>query len=96
MIENDSQYSGLLERVHMLERALADALRPRVIEATEIRLIDETQKTRAVITIGEDGPYLTFPGPDGEIRTELLAMVSWEPAVRRVFSPARVTAWSEK
>ncbi|MFN0242582.1 MAG: hypothetical protein ACKVWV_06785 [Planctomycetota bacterium] len=96
MIENESQYTSLIERVHALERALERTLRPRVIEATEVRLIDELGKTRAAITVGEDGPYLTFPGADGEIRTELLAMVSWEPPVRRTFDPVRVMAWSEK
>ena len=99
MITHDHDLSNLLQRLERLERTVRDLARARVVEATELRLVDEKGRTGAVLAVGEAGPYITYPDPRGHSCTELLASEDWrEPRepVSAHFEPARAHAWSDK
>lgn len=82
----------LLARIEQLERALAAKTRTSVIETTELRLIDADGKAKAVLSVDDSGPFLTFPDPSGEIQTEALQLVAWEGPADCV----RASLWSLK
>ncbi len=82
----------LTARIEKLERALAASHRANVIETSELRLIDAQGKAKAVLSVDESGPFLTFPDKDGTIQTESLPLVAWEGPPDRV----RASLWSLK
>ncbi len=83
---------SLTARVEALERLFAAKNRANVIETNELRLIDADGKARAVLSVDEQGPFLTFPDADGAIQTESLPLVAWEGPADR----ARASLWSLK
>jgi hypothetical protein len=83
---------SLIERVEALERLFAARNRATVIETTELRLIDTAGKAKAVLSVDDHGPFLTFPDKNGEIQTESLPLVTWEGSTIR----ARASLWSLK
>ncbi len=83
---------SLAARIEKLERALAAKNRANVIETNELRLIDAQGKAKAVLSVDECGPFLTFPDSEGTIQTEVLPLVAWEGPADRV----RASLWSLK
>lgn len=86
----------LAARLDRLERALQTPTRPGLIEATELRLIDSTGKAKAVLSVDDSGPFLTFADHNKEIQTEILPLVVWEPATHGPIDRARASLWSPK
>lgn len=91
-----SDLDDLARRIERLERALQQNQRPGVVEATEVRLIDVEGTTRAVLSVDDGGPFLTFPDEKGEICTESLPLVTWERSHAGPIERARATLWSSK